>query len=170
MDNGWYSTLVQEHVDLDTNGIERIVPEGVITTDGRTIELDVLILATGFHAGKFLWPMDVVGRSGAILHDRWEGGENPRAYLGITVPDFPNLFCLYGPNTNPVVGSVIYMLECQTSYILACLREMIENGHRAIDCRGEVHDEFNDRLDTQMETMVWRHPKVKSYYNNSQDA
>ena len=168
MDNGWYSTLVQDHVDLETAGIERIVPEGVVTKDGRTIELDVLILATGFHAGKFLWPMEIAGRGGAILHDRWEGGENPRAYLGITMPDFPNLFCLYGPNTNPVLGSVIYMLELQTRYILDCLREMLENGYRAIDCRAEVHDAYNERLDAQMESMVWRHPKVRSYYNNSQ--
>ncbi|MCR9096929.1 MAG: NAD(P)/FAD-dependent oxidoreductase [bacterium] len=168
MDNGWYSTLVEDHVDLETAGIERVVPEGVVTKDGRTIELDVLVLATGFHAGKFLWPMEIVGRGGAVLHDRWDGGENPRAYLGITVPDFPNLFCLYGPNTNPVVGSVIYMLECQTTYVLGCLREMIEGGHRAIDCRKDVHDAFNDRLDAKMESMVWRHPKVKSYYNNSE--
>ena len=124
-------------------------------------------LATGFHAGKFLWPMEIAGKGGTMLNDRWDGGENPRAYLGITMPDFPNLFCLYGPNTNPVVGSVIYMLECQTTYIMGCLREMIEQGHRAIDCREDVHDAFNERLDTQMETMVWRHPKVKSYYNNS---
>ena len=168
MDNGWYSTLVQDHVDLDTTGIDRIVPEGVLMKDGRTVELDVLVLATGFHAGKFLWPMEIAGKGGTMLNDRWDGGENPRAYLGITMPDFPNLFCLYGPNTNPVVGSVIYMLECQTTYIMGCLREMIEQGHRAIDCRKDVHDAFNERLDTQMETMVWRHPKVKSYYNNSE--
>ena len=110
--------------------------------------------------------MEIVGRDGAVLQERWEGGENPRAYVGITVPDFPNLFCLYGPNTNPVLGSVIYMLECQTKYIMGCLREMLENGHRSIDCRQEVHDAYNERLDTAMETMVWRHPKVRSYYNN----
>ena len=75
------------------DGIEKIVPEGVVTKDGRTIEVDILILATGFHAGKFLWPMEIEGRDGAILNERWEGGENPKAYLGITMPEFPNLFC-----------------------------------------------------------------------------
>jgi len=166
MDNGWYSTLVQDHVELHNAGIEKIVPNGVVTKDGRTIEVDVLILATGFHAGKFLWPMEIEGRDGAMLHERWEGGENPKAYLGITMPEFPNLFCLYGPNTNPVLGSVIYMLECQTTYIMSCLREMLENGHRSIECRAEIQDEYYERLDAAMEGMVWRHPKVSSYYNN----
>jgi 4-hydroxyacetophenone monooxygenase len=166
MDNGWYETLRKDHVELVTEGIREITPKGVITNDGVEHEFDVLVLATGFHAGKFLWPMEIAGKDGVVLQDRWEGGENPRAYLGITMPDFPNLFCLYGPNTNPVVGSVIYMLECQTTYIMGCLREMLENGIRSIDCRVDVHDEYNDRLDSEMDHMVWRHPNVKSYYNN----
>jgi 4-hydroxyacetophenone monooxygenase len=167
LDNGWYTTLRRENVALETGGIERITPEGVVTRDGKTHDLDVLILATGFHAGNFLWPMEIVGRAGVVLSERWEGGENPRAYLGITVPSFPNLFCLYGPNTNPVVGSVIYMLECQTGYVMGCLREMLEQGHRAIECRSEVHDAYNERLDAEMEHMIWRHPRVRSYYNNA---
>ena len=129
--------------------------------------MDILVLATGFYAGKFLWPMQIRGRGGVLLEDRWEGGENPRAYLGITMPDFPNLFCMYGPNTNPVVGSVIYMLECQTNYIMGCLRAMLENGHRSLECRQQVHDDYNVRLDAELEQMVWRHPKVRSYYNNT---
>ena len=167
MDNGWYETLRRDNVELVTEGIKEITPSGVATKDGRTHEFDVLILATGYHAGKFLWPMEIVGKDGVVLHDRWEGGENPRAYLGITMPDFPNLFCLYGPNTNPVVGSVIYMLECQTSYIMGCLKAMLENGHQSIDCRAEAHDAYNERLDAEMEHMVWRHPRVHSYYNNA---
>ncbi len=166
MDNGWYSTLCRENVDLVTEGIQEITPKGVVTDDGTTHEFDVLVLATGFHAGKFLWPMEIAGKGGVVLQDRWEGGENPRAYLGITMPDFPNMFCLYGPNTNPVIGSVIYMLECQTTYIMGCLREMLENGHKSIECRPEIHDAYNERLDAEMEHMIWRHPKVNSYYNN----
>lgn len=167
LDNGWYATLRRPNVELVTDGIRRILPEGVETVDGRRIPLDVLVLATGFHAGHFLWPMQIAGRGGVRLEDRWEGGENPRAHLGITVPDFPNLFCLYGPNTNPVVGSVIYMLECQMRYVMGCLAGMLENGWRALDCRKQAHDAYNARLDAEMERMVWRHPKVHSYYNNA---
>lgn len=167
LDNGWYATLRREHVELVTEGIRRITPTGIETSEGRTIEVDVLILATGFHAGRFLWPMQIVGKGGVRLEDRWEGGENPRAHVGITVPDFPNFFCLYGPNTNPVVGSVIFMLECQTRYVMGCLRTMLEGGVRELDCRHAAHDAYNERLDAEMESMVWRHPKVHSYYNNA---
>ncbi|NQZ99859.1 MAG: NAD(P)/FAD-dependent oxidoreductase, partial [Myxococcales bacterium] len=167
LDNGWYKTLTRDNVELVTDGIREVTPDAVITADGTKHPLDVLVLATGFHAGKFLWPMQIIGRGGVVLQDRWEGGENPRAYLGITMPDFPNLFCMYGPNTNPVVGSVIFMLECQTNYIMGCLRALIENGHRSLECREGVHDEYNERLDAEMEKMVWRHPNVRSYYNNS---
>ena len=162
-----YKRQAQDHVDLVTDGIERVTAKGVVTKDGAEHPLDVLVLATGFHAGSFLHPMKITGKGGVVLEERWDGGEDPRAYLGITVPDFPNLFCMYGPNTNPVVGSVIYMLECQTTYIMACLREMLEKGHRSLECRQAPHDAYNERLDAELEHMVWRHPKVHSYYNNS---
>ena len=164
-DNGWYKTLTREHVDLVTEPIAEITPDAVVTGDGEKHPIDVLVLATGFHADKFLWPIDITGRGGTKLHELW--GEDPRAYLGITIPDFPNLFCLYGPNTNPVVGSVIFMLECQVRYITGCLREMIEGGIASMECRSEIHDAYNERVDAQHEKMVWRHPRVHSYYNNS---
>ena len=98
------------------------------------------------------------------LHDLW--GDDPRAHLGGTIPRFPNLFCLYGPNTNPVVGSVIFMLECQVRYIMGCVREMLEGDIASMECRQEAHDEYNERVDAEHEKMVWRHPRVHSYYNN----
>ncbi len=162
-DGGWYAALRRENVDLVTEPIERIVPEGIRTADGVTHPLDVLVLATGFHARKFLWPMEIRGPRGT-LQDQW--GNEPRAYLGITVPGFPNQFCLYGPNTNPVVGSVIFMLECQIDYVIRCLALLVERGDAAMDCRQDVHDEYNARVDAEHEQMVWRHPRVHSYYNN----
>jgi len=168
LDNGWYRTLRRDNVALVTETIEEITPKGVRTKDGEEHEFDVLILGTGFHAGKFLWPMEITGRGGVTLEERWQGGENPRAYLGITMPDFPNLFCMYGPNTNPVTGSVIFMHECQTNYIMGCLRALLEHDHSSMDCKQEVHDDYNQRLDAEMEQMVWRHPRVHSYYNNSE--
>jgi 4-hydroxyacetophenone monooxygenase len=166
LDNGWFRTLVRPNVELITDPIRAIEPAGIVTEGAGLQRADVLVLSTGFHAGKFLWPMEIRGRGGVRLHDLWDEGENPRAYLGITVPGFPNLFCLYGPNTNPVVGSVIFMLECQVRYVLGCLRELIEGGHRSLECRQDVHDAYNQRLDAQHERMIWRHPRVRSYYNN----
>ncbi len=164
-DNGWYRTLTRPNVELICDPIREVTRGAIVTRDGSAHAADVLVLATGFHPNKFLWPMQITGRAGVRLHDVW--GEDPRAYLGITMPDFPNLFCLYGPNTNPVVGSVIFMLECQVGYIAGCLRELLESGHRSLECRREVHDAYNERVDAEHEKLVWRHPRVHSYYNNS---
>jgi 4-hydroxyacetophenone monooxygenase len=107
--------------------------------------------------------MDITSR-GVHLADVW--GDDPRAYLGITMPGFPNLFCLYGPNTNPVVGSVVFMLECQVDYVVRAIAAMLSGGYVAMECRRDVHDEYNVRVDAENEHMVWRHPRVRSYYNN----
>jgi len=164
-DNGWYRTLRRDNVELTEAPIRRVTPAGVLTADGREHPLDVLVLATGFHPNKFLWPMEIRGRE-RTLHEVW--GEDPRAYLGITMPGFPNLFCLYGPNTNPLVGSVIFMLECQVDYVVQCLMAMVEADLVSMECRADVHDEYNERVDAAHEGLVWRHPKVHSYYNNKE--
>ena len=109
--------------------------------------------------------MTITGRDGRVLHDVW--GDDPRAYLGITVPGFPNLFCLYGPNTNPVVGSVVFVLECQVNYVVKAIAGMHRSaGDSTMECRREVHDAYNERVDAEHEQLVWRHPRVHSYYNN----
>src|SRR5439155_13663394 len=111
-DNGvWARTLKRENVELITETIREITPDGVVTADGVAHDVDVVIYGTGFQASKFLTPMTVTGRGGVDLHEHWDG--DARAYLGMTVPGFPNLFCLYGPNTNIVInGSIIYFSEC----------------------------------------------------------
>ena len=163
-DNGWYRTLLRDNVDLVNDGIVRITPSGVLTEDGTEHPLDVLVLATGFHPNKYLWPMEIRGL-GRTLDEVW--GEDPRAYLGITVPGFPNLFVLYGPNTNPLVGSVIFTLECQVNYVVRCVMAMITEDVLSLECRRDVHDEYNERVDAAHEGLVWRHPRVHSYYNNA---
>ena len=163
-DNRWYKTLTFENVDLVTEPITEVTADSVVTRDGSKHPIDVLVLATGFEAGRFLQPIEFKGRGGVTLHDLW--GDDPRAHLGGTIPRFPNLFCLYGPNTNPVVGSVIFMLECQVRYIMGCVREMLEGDIASMECRQEAHDEYNERVDAEHEKMVWRHPRVHSYYNN----
>src|SRR5690606_23332054 len=120
-DNGsWARTMKRDHVRLVVDPIEHVTPEGVVTADGETHEADAIIFATGFQASRFLTPMRVTGRDGVDLHEQWDG--DARAYMGITVPGFPNFFMLYGPNTNIVVnGSIIYFSECEVQYILGCL-------------------------------------------------
>ena len=140
-DNAWFRTLLRDNVTLVNDRITRVTEHSVVSSSGEEYDVDTIVFATGFHPNKFLWPMDLTAR-GARLHDVW--GEDPRAYLGITVPGFPNLFCLYGPNTNPVVGSVIFMLECQVNYVMRCLGALIEGGYSSMECRQDVHDEYND--------------------------
>ena len=151
---------------LVTDAIERITPEGVVTRDGVEHAVDVIIYGTGFQASNFLMPMQVTGRDGVDLHEQWDGTAS--AYLGITVPGFPNLFCLYGPNTNLVAnGSIIFFSECETHYILGCLRELLEGRHRALDCKREVYDEYSARIDEGNRRMVWGAANVNTWYKNA---
>jgi 4-hydroxyacetophenone monooxygenase len=166
-DNGsWLTALKRDNVELVGEGIRRITPGGVVTMDGSERAFDVLIFATGFHANKWLWPMDIIGRGGVKLGELW--GEDPRSYLGIVVPGFPNLFCLYGPGTNLAhAGSIIFHSECQVRYIMCCIEAMIEKGIASMDCKEEVNEAFNRKLDETHAKMVWAHPGESSWYRNS---
>jgi 4-hydroxyacetophenone monooxygenase len=165
-DNYWYKMLTQPNVDLVTDPIERITPDGVITQNGDFWPADVLVLATGFDAQRMLAPMHIEGRGGQTIRALW-GDDNPRAYLGITVPAFPNLFMLYGPGTNLAHGgSAIYHSECQIRYIMQCLRELLETGARAMEVKQDPHDRFNEYLDATHARMVWAHRGVGNWYKN----
>jgi 4-hydroxyacetophenone monooxygenase len=165
-DNHWYRTLTRPNVDLVTERIERVTANAIVTQDGVAHPADMIVLATGFVAQKMLWPMDIRGRQGQTIRDLW-GDDNPRAYLGITVPGFPNLFLLYGPGTNLAHGgSAIYHTECQVRYIMQCLREMLETGAGSMECRPEPHDAFNELLDNTHAKMVWAHRGVGNWYKN----
>ncbi len=166
-DNGvWPATFKQDHVDLVTTGIECITAKGVRTVEGEEIPADVVIYGTGFQASDFLTPMKVVGRGGRDLHEWWDG--DSRAYLGITVPHFPNLFLMYGPNTNIVVnGSIIFFSECEVDYLLESLRMLLGGGHRAMDCRESVHDDYNRRIDRANEGRTWGAATVNTWYRNA---
>jgi 4-hydroxyacetophenone monooxygenase len=165
-DNGvWARTLKRDNVRLVTDAIREITPSGVVTADGTEHAVDVIIYGTGFQASKFLTPMTVTGRGGIDLHEHWAG--DARAYLGVTVPGFPNLFCLYGPNTNIVLnGSIVYFSECGVRYILGCLELLFRNGERALEVRKDVHDEFNERVDAGNRAMAWGCSDVNSWYKN----
>jgi 4-hydroxyacetophenone monooxygenase len=166
-DNGvWAGALKRDNVRLLTDGIQEITPTGLVTADGTVIDVDVIIYGTGFTASKFLTPMTVTGRDGVDLHEHWQG--EPRAYLGVTVPGFPNLFCLYGPNTNIVInGSIVYFSECGVRYILGLLELVLAGGHRSIDVRHDVHDRFNEAVDAGNESMAWGASDVNTWYKNA---
>ncbi len=166
LDNGiWAATLKRDNVHLVTDGIREITPTGVVAADGTEYAADAIIYGTGFQASKFLTPIRVKGRGGADLHAQWNG--DARAYMGITVPNFPNLFLLYGPNTNIVVnGSIIYFSECEVQYVLGCIKLLLDQGKRALDCKPEVHDAYNERIDRANLLRVWGVSDVNSWYKN----
>jgi 4-hydroxyacetophenone monooxygenase len=165
-DNYWYRMLKRPNVELVTGSITRVTKDAIVMKDGSTHPVDVIILATGFHASKMLWPMEIKGRDGVTIRDLW-GDDDPRAYLGITVPGFPNLFVTYGPNTNLAHGgSIIFHHECQIRYILQALREMIEKDYATLEIRQDVHDDYNRLVDEKCRNMVWAHPGVTSWYKN----
>lgn len=168
-DNGsWLSALTRDDVELITEPISRITPRGVMDDTGTEHEADLIVYATGFDANRYLWPMEITGRGGAVLAEQW--GDEPRAYMGITVPNFPNLFIMYGPGTNLAsAGSMIFHAECQMHYITECLAELIGGDNDAMECRQEVHDFYNDALQAELATMVWSHDSIRSswYQNDS---
>ena len=167
-DNGtWLKTLTRDDVDLVRAPITGIEADAVVTEDGVRHPADVIVYATGFHANRVLWPMTIRGRDGDDLTARW--GERPVAYLGITVPGYPNLFCMYGPGTNLASGgSLIFHSECQMRYITDCLTTLIAGGHRSMEPRQDVCDDWVRRSQDEMRTMVWSQPSIEhSFYKNA---
>ena len=167
-DNGvWAAMLKKPHVELNTSGIERITPQGIETKDSTAHDFDVIIFATGFKASDFLWPMAITGRGGQDLHrDCWAG--DCRAYLGITVPGFPNLFMTGGPNTAVVInGSAIFSSECQVEYTMRALRHLLASGHAALDCKTGPFDQYNAWVDAGNLKRAWGAARTTSWYKNS---
>jgi cation diffusion facilitator CzcD-associated flavoprotein CzcO len=150
--NDWYPTLARENVELVTFPIARIVPQGVETADGRVHAVDTLIFATGFKATQFLAPIRITGVGGRDLHQAWS--EGAEAYLGMTVTGFPNLFLLYGPNTNLAHSSVVYMLESQFSYVLKAVRTMLARGIDVMQVRATVQKRYNQFLSRRLQRSV----------------
>ena len=167
LDNGWFRTMTRPNVELVTEGVAEIDGDRIITSSGAEYRAEVLIWATGFDVVRFLAPMEIRGRSGRPLSEVWNG-DDARAFLGLTVPDFPNFFCLYGPNTQfGHGGSLITVMERQTHYLVSLLTQMFERGLAVVEVRQEVHDDYNRRVDEAHERMVWTHPGMDTYYRNS---
>jgi 4-hydroxyacetophenone monooxygenase len=168
LDNGWFSTLTRPNVELVTEGIDRFAPDGIVTSDGKLRPADIIVISTGFKVTEMTARLNISGRGGKSLKTAW-ANDNPTAYLGLTVPDFPNLFVMLGPNTGPAHGgSVIFQSECQSRYISACLVEMIEQGLAAIDVDPNAHDQYIRKVDAEHEQLIWTHPGMTTYYRNGQ--
>src|SRR5256885_6360810 len=149
-----YTTLFRSsNVHVETARITEITPTGVSTADGVAHEADVIIYATGFTTTEFLGPMKVHGLAGHDLRETWSSGAS--AYFGMTVPGFPNMFLMYGPNTNLGCGSIIYMLERQARYIRQAVRHLADTGSSYVDVRGEVADRFDDEVQRRLGRSVW---------------
>ena len=154
-DNGiWARTFTRDNVDLDVGVRSRRSPSPASGWPTATEhEFDVIIYGTGFEASKFLTPMTVHGRGGVDLHETWDG--EARAYLGITIPSFPNLFLMYGPNTNIVInGSIIYFSELEARYIVESVRMLLESRRTSMDVRADVHDDVQRARSTRP-TPAW---------------
>jgi cation diffusion facilitator CzcD-associated flavoprotein CzcO len=157
----WYPTLTQPNVELVTDRIEAVTPAGVQTADGTERDADVLVLASGFESHAFVAPMEIAGPGGRTLAEEW--GEVPRAYLGITVPRFPNLFLIYGPNSNGGSGSVINTIECAMAHVLEALDALEQAGARRIEIRPEAAAAFDRELRAALAATVW-HTGCTNWY------
>ncbi|MGD9990195.1 flavin-containing monooxygenase [Pseudonocardia sp.] len=167
LDCDWFSTLRRDDVSLVTSGVAAIDGSTVVTDDGGRHDVDVLVFATGFSARTMLHPLDIRGRSGASLRERW-GDDDAWAHLGIEVPDFPNLFLMYGPNTNlGHGGSTMFHAECQVHYIVELLRAMVAADVAAVEVREQVCDDYVARVDAAHENMIWTHPGMSTWYRNA---
>ncbi len=165
-DGRWAAALGRSDVDLVTTPIAAITPHGVRTADGEEHPADVLIYGTGFSASAFVAPMRVFGRGGVELNEEWAG--DARAYLGMTVPGFPNFFLLYGPNTNLVInGSILIMVECQVRYAVEAIGRLLSGGYRTMSCRRDVHERYGREMEEGNARMVWGVADVPTWYRNA---
>ena len=161
----WYPTLLRDDVELVAGAVERVTGGGVVGADGVERETDVIIYGTGFHSHNFVAPMDVRGLDGRDLNAVW--GERAEAYLGTTVSGFPNMFVLYGPNTNHGSGSVPYTLESQFSYVIDAIRRLREGGFRWIDLRPEVQEQWSAEIAERSADTVWTSGGCANWYLNA---
>jgi 4-hydroxyacetophenone monooxygenase len=156
VDNSWYKALTRDNVELVTDGIARLTPGGIETADGEQRDFDAIVFATGYDVDTYLWPAEYRGRNGVDLQEFW-AAESPRAYLGMMMPDFPNLFVLYGPNSQPVSGGISLpsWFQIWAAYVGQCLTMLIDEGHSAVAVTDLAYKDFNQRLDDEAAGMAF---------------
>ncbi|HWY25425.1 MAG TPA: NAD(P)/FAD-dependent oxidoreductase, partial [Nevskia sp.] len=153
LSNDWLKTLAQPHVEVVTEGVAEVTASGIRTSDGKLREVDAIVWGTGFASTEFLAPMEIRGRGGRSLRERWKNGAE--AFLGMAVSGFPNLFVVYGPNTNLGAGSIVFMLERQTRYIAKAAALLRQQGPAALEVRVDVQHAFNAMLQKRNKQTVF---------------
>ncbi|HWV13532.1 MAG TPA: NAD(P)/FAD-dependent oxidoreductase, partial [Sphingobium sp.] len=167
LDAGWLDALKQPNVTLEDGGIECFTPKGIRTKDGKEYEFDIIVCATGFDVANMMGRLEIRGKGGRSLRDEW-GQDDPRSYLGVTVPGYPNYFMTVGPNSAPNHAAGQNLIsEAQVNYIIECLDWVNASGARAVEPTQQAFDQWNRAVEDQMKNMIWTHPKAGSYYNNS---
>lgn len=175
VDNKWYRSLTRDNVELVTDGIERFTADGIVTADGTHRTVDLALTAVGFEVTKWLWPIDFRGVGGVHIEERWNKEGGPRAYLGLAIPEFPNLFVLYGPNAQPATGGGIGVgglpawMESWVGYIARVIVAVIEDGNDSAEVTDEAFWEFNNAIDEEAGKLIWLDPKAnpeRNYYVN----
>ena len=166
LDNGWFRTLKRENVNLVTDAVAEVRPHSLVTAKGEEYAADVVVWATGFDVVHFVASMDVRGVGGGSLRDAWND-DDPRTYLGVSAPGFPNFFMLGGPHSFPGSGSFMYSMEVQMHYIRRLLTELANRGLRVASVREDVNDTYNDRIDALHARSVWTHTGTTTYYRNA---
>lgn len=150
----WYPALARDNVSVETGAITEVTATGVRSADGSLHEVDVIIYGTGFKATEFLVPMTITGRDGRDLHAQWARGA--RAHLGMAVPGFPNMFLIYGPNTNLGSSSIILMMEQQARYIRQITEHLVRAGsRRAFEVWRSVEQAYDTEIQSRLDNGVW---------------
>ncbi|MGZ5379667.1 MAG: flavin-containing monooxygenase [Mycobacterium sp.] len=161
----YYAALTRDHVDVEASEPAEVTADGIVTADGRHLDLDVIVYATGYHL-DFLSTIDIRGRSGRKLADEW--GDSPRAYRGGTVPGFPNLFINSAPNYSPSHGAgANFSMEMMAHYVVECLQLMALRGAKTMEVTQHAHDDYVSGIDQAMARTVWCHtPNAHTYYRS----
>jgi len=166
VDNNWCTMMLEPNVTLVSGRAKEIQENSVIGKNGEVAPADIIIYATGFQSTSFCTAsMSVIGKGGVALEDDW--GSEPTAYLGMTRPNFPNLFMTYGPNTNVSSGgSIIWCAETAGRYIGQCCAAMVRDGLKEISVNKKVHDKYNDMISKELKWTAWDDKSCRSWYKN----
>lgn len=166
VDNGWYEALMRDNVELVTDSIASIDESAINMTNGHRYAVDAIVLGSGFDVGKYFWPVVYKGCDGVTLEEAWRR-DGPRAYLGMSYPDFPNFFSCYGPNSHPRSGAFHIWTEMWARYVSTLILTTLNRGAQSVRIQRGPFESFNDAIDKRFDGLVWRATPAGGYYINT---